>query len=197
MSVFSLSSKERKRLKRLLKSAKDVRLYRRTWAVLQYAGGQPVTQIARSLEVDRRSVHRWLAAYARSTDPAILADQPRSGRPPLWTEKCTCWLQSFLPLSPTDFGYFDVNWNVPLLQECLELSCGRRFSKNTLRRQLRRLGYVWKRTRYMLAPDPEREKKTPHPQENQGFAAPQCGPGRRRDRSAVVSAVARHLGQER
>jgi hypothetical protein len=36
------------------------------------------------------------------------------------------------------------------------------------------LGYVWKRSRYVLAPDPEKEKKTANSPQNQGFAATQC-----------------------
>lgn len=179
MSVFSLSSGQRRGLKRLLKKTRDAHLFRRTLAVLERDRGQPVARIAHSLEVNRRSVHRWLAAYGHALDPRSLADHPRRGRPRLWTEECRQWLQAFLPVSPSQLGYFDVNWNVPLLQECLELSCGRRFSDDTVRRQLRHLGYVWKRTRYVLAPDPEREKKTPHPQKNQGFAATHGSPGRR------------------
>jgi transposase len=179
MSLFSLTAKQRHRLEHQLKGARDVRLYRRTLAVLEYDRGQSVVQIAQRLEVDRRSVHRWLATYHESLDPQALADDPRPGRPPTWTEECAHWLQAFLPNSPAQLGYFAVNWSVPLLQECLELSCGRRFSDDTLRRQLRHLGYVWKRTRYVLDPDPEREKKTPHPQANQGPAAAQRTVGRR------------------
>lgn len=181
MSVFSLTAKQRHRLERDLKATKDARLYRRILAVLECDRGQSVAQIARRLEVDRRSVHRWLATYHESLDSESLADGLRPGRPPSWTEECSHWLQALLPVSPSDLGYFAVNWSVPLLQECLELSYGRRFSDDTVRRQLRHLGYVWKRTRYVLAPDPEREKKTPHPQENQGFAAPQRTSGRRRN----------------
>ena len=35
-------------------------------------------------------------------------------------------------------------------------------SDTTLREQLHQLGYVWKRPRYVLEPDVDREKKTPH-----------------------------------
>jgi hypothetical protein len=48
---------------------------------------------------------------------------------------------------------------VPILQDYLEGAGGRRLSEDTIRRQQRRLDYVWKRSRYVLPPDPQREKK--------------------------------------
>ena len=48
---------------------------------------------------------------------------------------------------------------MPLLQEVLEIATEQWVSDDTLRRALDRLNYVWKRPRYDLDPDPEREKK--------------------------------------
>jgi transposase len=47
-----------------------------------------------------------------------------------------------------------------LLQEELEQGTGIAFSEDAIRDELHRLGYVWKRPRYVLDPDPEVEKKT-------------------------------------
>jgi hypothetical protein len=58
-----------------------------------------------------------------------------------------------------ELGYFAVNWTVPLLRDPLVMCTSQRFSDHTIRRGLRQLNYVWKRPRYVLAPDPEREKK--------------------------------------
>jgi transposase len=68
-------------------------------------------------------------------------------------------LEALLALSPQDLGHPRVSWTVPLLQEALEALTDQRVSDDTLRRALRRLDYVWKRPRYDLDPDPEREKK--------------------------------------
>jgi hypothetical protein len=68
-------------------------------------------------------------------------------------------------------GYDAVNWTVPLLQEHLRTCAGRWLSDDTIRRELDRLGYTWKRFRYVLPPDPEREKKTRHPAAAAGDAA--------------------------
>jgi hypothetical protein len=56
--------------------------------------------------------------------------------------------------SPQDLGYPSVEWTVPLLQEHLR-DHGGSLSDETIRRRLRRLGYVWKRPRYVLDPYPE------------------------------------------
>ncbi|HTU18301.1 MAG TPA: hypothetical protein VMG10_09610 [Gemmataceae bacterium] len=66
-----------------------------------------------------------------------------------------------------------MSWAVPLLQEHLFQHGGRWLSDDTIRRELDRLGYVWKRFRHVLPPDPEREKKTRHPAAAARFAAPQ------------------------
>ena len=79
------------------------------------------------------------------------------------------WNRSRLPvppllaLPPQDLGCPHVSWTVPLLQEYLYRWGGRRLSDDTIRRELDRLDYVWKRFRYVLPPDPQREKKTRPP----------------------------------
>src|SRR5208337_1209232 len=50
-------------------------------------------------------------------------------------------------------------WTVPLLQQHLTRWNGRSWSETTLCRQLSGLGYVWKRPRYVLQPDPYRSRK--------------------------------------
>src|SRR4051812_45278837 len=197
MSRLRLTSWQRSRLRRQLLQARDARLYRRTLAVLEFDRGRPAADIARLLGVTRQSVHHWVAAYLQGRDPEALADEPGRGRPALLDEGHACLLEALLAQAPQDFGYPQVSWTVPLLGQALASLAGRRVSDDTLRRALRRLDYVWKRPRYDLAPDPEREKKTPHSPANPGPAAAQrrIGPGR--DRSAAVSAVARRLVEAR
>jgi len=188
-----LTGRHRRQLERQLRKTHDVRLYRRTLAVLEYDRGQSIAEIARTLRVNRRSVHRWIHAYRESLDPESLRDEDRPGRPRRWSEECSEWLQAFLDHSPTELGYYAVNWTVPLLRDPLAMSTAHRFSDHTVRRALLRLGYVWKRARYVLAPDPEREKKTPNSPGNPPFAAAECPVGRGRDRFAAVSSVACQL----
>ena len=180
MASFKLTHWQRLRLQRQLRHTRDARVYRRTLAVLEHSRGRPIAQTAQMLGVTRQSVHNWVNAYAQAHDPGTLADEDRPGRPSLWTEDLRVLLQALLEQSPDQLGYFAVNWTVPLLQEQIEHCTSRRLSDDTIRRELDRLGYTWKRGRYALDPDPQREKKTADPPaspENQGALAAQRLPG--------------------
>lgn len=151
---------QRRRLQKQLRQIQDARIYRRTLALLEYDRGQPISQIAERLGICRRSVHYWIAAFALYSDPKVLCDGPRPGRPTDWTEATTCWLRELLDSSPGQWGYMAVDWTMPLLGKALARGTGQGFSRSTIWRELKRLDYVWKRPRYVLRPDPQREKKT-------------------------------------
>jgi transposase len=178
---LTLTAAQRRRLRRQLHQTPDARVYRRTLALLEVGQGKPVADVARTLQVARRTVYYWVEAYAQGHDPAALIDAPRPGRPSLWTEEARSLLCELLAGPPDRRGYFAANWTVPLLREELRHGTGARFSDDTLRRELHRLGYAWKRPRYVLAPDPEEEKKTPHPPPNSRLATAQRRAGRGRD----------------
>lgn len=192
MSRLTLSAWQRQRLRRQLCEATDVRLYRRTLAVLEFAGGRPAAEIARMLGVTRQSVYHWADAYAEAHNPAVLADADRAGRPRLLDEEKDL-LEALLAASPQDLGLPHTGWTTPLLREALEQYADEEVSARTIRRALQRLGYVWKRPRYVLEPDPEREKKTPDQAANPGAAPPQCRAGTGRNRPAALPALAGRL----
>jgi transposase len=194
MSRYKLKPWQRRRLRRQLKEADDAGTYRRTLAVLELDRGRSAADVAAMLAVTRQSVHNWAAAYAHDHDPAALEDRHRSGRPADLFEHTVCVLRSLMPRSPHDLGYPDTDWTVPLLQGELERGSGLRPSDETVHRALRRLGYVWKRPRYVLDPDPLRDKKTPHPAADPRPAAAQRRPGRGRDRPAAPATAAGRLG---
>ncbi len=190
---LQLSPNQRRHLERQLRRTHDVRLYRRMLAVLECDRGKSVAEIARTLRMNRRSIHRWIEAYGESADPDSLVDDDRSGRPQRWTEECTGWLEALLARGPAELGYYAANWNVPLLRDPLAACTAERFSDDTIRRALRRLGYAWKRARYVLQPDPEREKKTPNSPGNPWFVVANRRVGGRRDRFVAVPSIARQL----
>ncbi len=172
-----ITAPRRRALERQLRSAADARVYRRTLAVLEVARGRPVGDVARSLGVTRQSLHNWLAAYARNLDPHDLADAPRPGRPPLWTPDLRDRIRAALAQPPDRLGYRATDWTVPLLREHLAVRAGVRPSDAALRRWLHALGYAWKRYRYVLPPDPEREKKTRPPAAGARPAGAHCPAG--------------------
>jgi transposase len=190
---LTLTPGQRRQLQRLLEQTQDARLYRRALAILEIARGTPIAQVARTLGVSRRVVYYWFEGYVERHDPADLAPGHSPGRPTLWTEEARALVQDLLAGPPTARGYYAGNWTVPLLQEELRHGTGDRFSDDTIRRELRRLGYVWKRPRYVLDPDPELEKKTANSPANRGPTTPQRRAGRGRNRLAAVPTAAGRL----
>jgi transposase len=177
MEGFRLTYWQERRLEDQLKQTTDAQLYRRTLAVLEVGRGTATAVVAATLGVSRQSIYRWVEAYCRGYDARALQGGHHPGRPRRWTDTCQSALQFLLQHRPDDLGYFAVSWTVPLLQEELAHIVGQQLSDDTIRRALQRLGYVWKRGRYVLDPDPEREKKTPDSTPDRPFAAPQRAVG--------------------
>jgi transposase len=181
MRAWRLTPAQRRALEGELARAHDAGLFRRILALLEVDAGCPVGQIAQRLRVDRRSVQRWIGRYRRQASVETLRHQPGQGRPRRWDQALEARLQVALSQRPTDFGYVGTSWTGPLLQQWLTGdSTGPRLSAATLRRRLRERDYVWKRFRYVLSPDAQREKKTPPPPPDTGLgpAHRALGPGR-------------------
>jgi transposase len=194
MGILRLTPAQRRRLTRERDRAADARVYRRAVALLELDRGRPAAEVAALLGVTRQAVYRWAADFARAGDPAALADAPRAGRPRVLDDEGLDLLEAVLGWDPQDLGLPHVGWTVPLLARTVAIGTGREPSADTVRRALGRLGYAWKRFRYVLAPDPEREKKTPHPPSNPRPAGPGRRPGRGRDGPAAVPAPAGRVG---
>jgi transposase len=177
MDSERLTAKERRQLLGLLRQTHDSRQYRRALAVLESDCGKTAAEIAEMLRVSRQSVYTWIDDFRQTRDVQDLADAPRSGRPARWSGKADVLLQSLLTDTPQHHGYFATQWTVPLLQEQLWHGLGCHYSARTVRRSLHRLGYVWKRARYVLTPDPEREKKTTDLPRHQWLTGAQCAAG--------------------
>ena len=191
MDTLTLTFWQRRRLEQQLRSTHDARVFRRTLAILEVAAGESVPAVARRLRVTPRAVYHWLAAYIDNRSPPALADADRPGRPTLFSDQQRALLLDLLADSPQDHGYPATVWTVPLLHQHLLRHAGVRTSEDTIRREVQRLGYSWKRPRYRLEPDPEEGgKKEAYPQASAAVAPPQRGARRGRDRPAAVPAAA-------
>jgi transposase len=171
MEGFWLNGRQRRRLQQELRSTDDSALFRRILAILEVGGGQPISKIAKLFGVSRQSIYSWIESYVSEHDPKSLSDRERSGRPRLWTEEIGGALQECLKWQPDKWGYQAVVWTVPLLKNWLGEYTGLTFSETTIRQQLHSLGYTWKRARYVLEPDPEREKKKTNSPQNSAVVA--------------------------
>jgi transposase len=187
---------QRRKIRQLLRDTTDARLYQRLLALLEVDRGKPVSEVARLLNVSAQTIYNWIGRYSDQGDMAALADQYGVGRPTVWTEERSELLETLMQTSPQNWGYFAVDWTVPLLQEQIVHSTGQHFSEDTIRRELHRLGYVWKRGRYTLLPDPELEKKTADSPKSPAFAASKRSFGRRRNRPVALPASQGQLVQK-
>lgn len=197
MSNAMLTRRERRLMREKLRHAHDTRLYKRLLAILEYDRGVPIVEIAQLLNVSRQSVYNWIVRFREKKDAEALCGVPHPGRPARADEVFDVVLRTLLMLSPQRFGYHAMHWTVRLLRDQLRNNLEQDYSDDTIRRGLHRLGYAWKRPRYVLMPDPQKEKKTSNSPRPLWLARGQRGVGGRRDRFAAVSAVARHVVEAR
>ena len=163
MSGFRLTGAQKRQLVETLRHTHDVRQYRRSLAVLECGRGISVIEIAASLHVTRQSIHNWVTRYRRTGRCSALADRVHRGRPCRAGGTVDSFLQELMQVPPEQCGYHATHWTVPLLQDQLRQHLNQAFCDATVRRLLHRLGYVWKRPRYVLAADVQREKKVSYP----------------------------------
>jgi len=195
MGLIRLTPRQRRGVRDRLGRAADAGTYRRLLALLELDRGRTAAEVADLLRVTRQTVYNRAAAFAADPDPAALRPRHGGGHPGCWTPALRAALLAALGKRPADLGYPGANWTVPLLRAYLGRAGGRDLSDDTVRRELDRLGYVWKRHRYVLPPDPEREKKTGHPPAAAGPAGPGRRPGRGRDRPPAVPPAPGRVGQ--
>jgi transposase len=156
---FHLTPQQRFRLRRTRDTTHDVGILRRALALLQLDQGHSVAVVAAELGVTRQSVYNWLDHYLSAPTPRALNDHRGHGHITAWDDELLAVLRSALERPPGHWGYHDLEWTVPLLQQHLARWDGRWWSDRTVRRQLHQLGYVWKRPRYVLQPDRYRSRK--------------------------------------
>jgi transposase len=157
--LLHLSPQQRYRLRQQRDTTADAGVFKRTLALLHLDAGKAVAEVAAELGVSRQSVYNWRDRYLLSPTPRSLLDHRGHGHVSAFDDDLLAVLRGALQGPPSAWGYRDLEWAVPLLVEHLEHWDGRVWSDATLRRQLHALGYVWKRPRYVLVPDPQRAGK--------------------------------------
>jgi hypothetical protein len=159
MRPLHLTPQQRFRLRQQLHDTHDAGVLRRTLALLHWDAGRSFGDIAAALRVTRRSGGRWLAPDLHAPTPRTLRDHRGHAHHSAWDEELVAVLRAAVAKPPAPWGYRNLEWTVSLLQQHLERWDGRHWSDATSRRQLDRLGQVWKRPRYVLIPDPHRARK--------------------------------------
>jgi transposase len=154
-----LKTKERVALAEAASKEKRVRNWRRIRAIELLAGGRKPEAVAETLGCARSSVYAWAKAW-REMGLWGLREEPRSGRKRSLEGRAELLLKELLEeANPQSRGYRSSGWTVPMLKSELARS-GYVVSERTVRRTLKRLGFRWKRPKYVLGrPDPDYESK--------------------------------------
>lgn len=158
---LELSAAEQTALAAASRGARRTRQWRRYRAVALVAAGRRPGEVAAALGVALSSVYNWLAAWRRA-GLAGLVEGPHPGMARRFDAVGERWLDATLASDPQARGYTSTGWTVPLLQR-EAAGAGHAVSAQTLRRAIRRLGWRWKRPKYVLGrPDPDYAEKKPN-----------------------------------
>ncbi|MBD9360846.1 helix-turn-helix domain-containing protein [Methylomonas fluvii] len=137
---IELSENEREQLQLIIKKGSDWRERERADTILMLANGQTVIAVAEQQGVKPEAIRERRRKWWRNGLNS-LPDHPRSGAPSKLTDSHRCQLKEWIDAEPL---------NCRALVSRLTTECGVTISAGTLRNELKRLGYVWKRTRYSL-----------------------------------------------
>ena len=156
---LTLSEEDRKALERTQAHSPNVRHWRRYQAVLLRAAGVPVMEVARDLGCSEASVSNWTAAW-RTAGLVGVAESRHPGAARRLDGAAEEALDALVREGdPQAYGYAAANWTAPLLRTELATR-GWPAAERTIRRTLHRLGWRWKRPKFVLGrPDPAYAEK--------------------------------------
>jgi transposase len=156
---LTLTTDERAALQAVQARSRNVRHWRRYQAVLLRADGAPVATVAQTLDCTETSVYNWVAAW-RVDGLAGVAEGGHPGKARRLDPAAEAVLETLLDEgAPQAHGYAATGWTVPLLRTELAKR-GWEAAERTIRRTLHRLGWRWKRPKFVLGrPDPAYTEK--------------------------------------
>jgi transposase len=114
---------------------------RRLLAVQRVLEGYSSEEVAEFLNVDPRSVRRWVAAYRGQGQPGLRA-RPASGRPPKLTLLQEKIVRRWLADSPSEHGFETELWTAPRLTRLIQEEFGIGMNSRYLSAWLRDRGFT-------------------------------------------------------
>jgi transposase len=151
---LEVTESQRTELETAAAAERGVRRWRRYRAVLLRGEGQAPAAVAHALRCSRASVYAWAARW-RATGVAGLREGDHGGGRVKLGPAGEVALAGLLARDPQAHGHQATGWTVPLLRTELARA-GTDVGERTIRRARKRLGYRWKRPRYVLGrPDPD------------------------------------------
>jgi transposase len=155
---FFLTASQRVELAAVAAAERRVRRWKRAQALLLRADGLTVEAVANTLGCSQASVYAWTARW-RQHGVVGLREGDHGGGQVKLDGSGEEVLERVLASDPQAHGHRATGWTVALLR--VELAnAGVTVADRTVRRALHRLGYRWKRPRYVLGrPDPAYAEK--------------------------------------
>lgn len=155
---LTLTAEERDVLVGAAAQERRVRIWRRYQAVLLVGQGLHPAAVATAVGSSRASVYSWVSAWRRE-GLAGLDEAPHVPPLPAHALPLEALLTRLLRDDPQAHGHHATGWTTPLLHGEVRRA-GYRVSEHTVRRAVRRLGWRWKRPKYVLGrPDPQYAEK--------------------------------------
>jgi transposase len=155
---FVLTVSQRVALEAAAAAEPRVRRWKRAQALLLRADGLTVEAVASTLGGSPASIYAWTAAWRQHGVDGLREGDHGGGQVKL-DAAAEGLLEAVLATDPQAHGHRATGWTVALLR--VELAAaGVVVADRTVRRALHRLGYRWKRPRYVLGrPDPAYAEK--------------------------------------
>lgn len=147
--IVRLTENERKALLRVCRGG-DARVGRRANIVLLLSSGRSYREIRSVLFCGADLIADCVRRFREGGVAAVLEDRTPEASVPSWLLQVAQWLET---TTPRDFGYFRSRWSCETLAEILFWETGLRKSRETIRRGLRHLKFVWRRPRPVVGPD--------------------------------------------
>jgi transposase len=154
MTPFSLTRRQRCRLRELMATTDQPRVLRRAQALPWLAQGDHPSEVADRLGVSRQTLYNWAHRFHDGGQAYFgdhLADAPRSGRPCTAQGIIEPLIEAVIDEDPRDWSYQATAWTASLLQCYLAEIQGVAVSRRSVSAALDRLDLHWKRPRHRLA----------------------------------------------
>jgi len=151
-----LRADERKRALHVLRRGSDPELRLRAHILLLLDARQPWTLIVAVLFTSTSTINRWRRRFLNGGLAEVLG-QTRPARSRWWVALIVRWVTEW---TPSHFGFVRSRWTCETVAIVLREDHRVRVSRETVRRQLRAVGLVWRRPRPVLGPkDPAYDAK--------------------------------------
>src|SRR3954470_600416 len=133
--------------------------HRRLLAVQRVLEGYSAEEVAEFLDVDPRSVRRWIATYRKAGGAGLVA-RPAAGRPPKLTRTQEKVIHRCLADKPTEHGFPTDLWTGPRVAHMIRQEFGVAINPKYITVWLRRRGFT-----------PQKPRRVPRQRDPEAIAA--------------------------